>query len=158
MVKDPVWVVVPEISPLLVSSASPLGSEPELRLHLYGVFPPTAEIGFEYGAPLLTGERLVVVIVRLEGPGVTVTAAVALMVESVLLVAVTVTVVIVDTLGAVNAPCGEIVPELAVQVTAVSAVLMMVAEKVWCAPGAKTTLAGETSTALGGMTFGLVPD
>lgn len=51
--------------------------------------------------------------------GAMLTTALALLVESAWLVAVTVTPVLVVTLGAVNKPLLETVPALAVQVTAV---------------------------------------
>jgi hypothetical protein len=146
IVNDPVCVVVPEIRPLELSSVSPLGSEPELSLHRYGTCPPAAEIEAEYSVPLVTGGRLVVVIVKLEAPGLTVTVADAFLVASVWLTAVTVTVLAVPSLGAANDPCGEIVPKSAVQLTAVSGVLVTLAVKSCCAPGCRTMLVGEIST------------
>ena len=56
------------------------------------------------------------------------------MVASATLVAVTVAVEAELTFGAVNMPLLEIVPELALQVTAVFEVLLTVATNCWCAP------------------------
>ncbi len=61
--------------------------------------------------------------------GLTVTVALAFFVVSAALVAVTVTAVLLDTLGAVNNPLLEIVPELADHVTAVFVVPCTVALK-----------------------------
>ena len=76
--------------------------------------------------------------------GVTVAVAVAaLELALATLVAVMVTEVVRVTLGAVKAPLLEIVPALADQVTAVSAVPLMRAENCCCACDARVVLTGE---------------
>ena len=62
------------------------------------------------------------------------------------LIAVTVTVVVVDTTGAVNKPVLEIVPALADQVTAWFEVLATVAVNCCVPPEALVTKVGETET------------
>lgn len=47
----PVVVGVPEITPVLAERASPVGSWPEARLHVYAGVPPVAAIAAVYGVP-----------------------------------------------------------------------------------------------------------
>src|ERR1039457_850035 len=75
--------------------------------------------------------------------GVTVAVAAAWELALATLVAVKVTEVVLVTLGAVKAPLLEIVPALADQVTAVSAVPLMRAENCCCACDARVVLTGE---------------
>ena len=75
--------------------------------------------------------------------GVTVTVAAAWELALATLVAVMVTEVVLVTLGAVKAPLLEIVPALADQVTAVSAVPLMRAVNCCCACDARVVLTGE---------------
>ena len=83
----------------------------------------------------------------------TVTVDCACLVGSATLVAVTVAVVAVVTLGAVNSPLLEMVPPLALQVTAVFEVLMTVAENC-CVPADGTlVLLGETLTLIPALLF-----
>ena len=96
------------------------------------------------------------------GETVTLTAAGGLMVSeewadlvvSATLVAVTVALVDEVTLGAVNSPLLEMVPPLAVQVTAVFEVLLTVAVNCWVPPEIRVDEVGETATltADGGFT------
>jgi hypothetical protein len=73
-----------------------------------------------------------------------------------MLVAVTVTLVVAVTLGAVNMPLGEIVPFEADQVTAGFEALFTVAENCWVAPEAMLAEVGvmetETGTCVAGST------
>lgn len=62
------------------------------------------------------------------------------------LLAVTVTVVLVETTGAVNKPAPEMVPAVGVQVTAWFAVLATVAVNCWVLPEDAVAAAGETAT------------
>jgi hypothetical protein len=72
------------------------------------------------------------------------------------LVAVTVTDVVLLTVGAVNKPAEEIVPALALQITAVSALLTMVAVNCNFAPDATVALSGEMiGIAMGGIGIGV---
>lgn len=76
----------------------PLGSEPDESVQVKGSVPPVAVRGFEYAVPPVALDKDVVVMVI--GGGVTVTTAVADLVGSATLVAVTVTVVVTLTVGA----------------------------------------------------------
>jgi hypothetical protein len=62
------------------------------------------------------------------------------------LLAVTVTVLLVETPGAVNKPVPEMAPAVAVQVTAWFAVLATVAVNCWVLPEETVAAAGETAT------------
>jgi hypothetical protein len=73
----------------------------------------------------------------------TVTLAFADFVGSATLVAVTTTDVDAATLGAVNIPSELTVPALALQITAVFAVLARLTLNCWTAPEASTTVSGE---------------
>jgi len=86
--------------------------------------------------------------------GVTVTDAWENCVLSATLVAVTVTLVVNDTLGAVNRPLWEIVPFEVDQVTARFELLLTVAENCCVAPATTLADAGviETETAVAGLT------
>ena len=75
--------------------------------------------------------------------GDTATAAFAVLVESATLTAVTVTFVVVLTLGAANKPEDEIVPALAFQVTPVLPVPLTRAENCWVPPEITLALVGE---------------
>jgi hypothetical protein len=76
----------------------------------------------------------------------TVTNAVAVCVGSAALWAVTVTDVLLVTLGAVKRPSAEIVPKVVNQVTAVLLVPWMVAVNCWAAVEARVRLVGEIAT------------
>jgi hypothetical protein len=82
--------------------------------------------------------------------GVTVTVAEALWLGSAWLVAVTVTVVLALTVGAVKSPELETDPAAADQVTAVFVVPVTVAVNCWVAPEATVAVVGEMLTALDG--------
>ena len=86
--------------------------------------------------------------------GSTVTMACADCVLSATLVAVTVTLVVAVTLGAVNMPLGEIVPFEADQATERFEALLTVAENCCVAPPTRLADAGviETETAVAGLT------
>ena len=75
--------------------------------------------------------------------GVTDTLADAFRVEAATLVAVTVTLVVAFTEGAVNSPELETLPALAVQLTPVCDVPLTIAENCWEAPEATVALVGE---------------
>lgn len=93
----PVCEVVPETDPA-DWTVIPLGSEPEKSVHVKGIVPPVAVRVFEYPIPpVALGKDVVVMLI---GGGVTVTDAVADLVVSATLVAVTVTVVLALTVGA----------------------------------------------------------
>ena len=77
---------------------------------------------------------------------VTETAALAFLVVSAELVAVTVTLILLVTSGAVNKPALDTVPELADQVTAVLLVPWMVAENCCALPEDTVVLVGEMLT------------
>ena len=77
-------------------------------------------------------------------PAVTETVALAVLVASARLVARTVTVVAVVTLGAVKLPVLVIAPALTDQITDVLLVPCTVAENCWVAPEAMLALVGET--------------
>jgi len=80
-------------------------------------------------------------------PGLTTTLALDRLVASATLVAVTVKVVLVETLGAVNIPPLETVPEVADHVTAVLLVPCTRALNCWLFPDVKVAEFGETVTA-----------
>jgi hypothetical protein len=80
-------------------------------------------------------------------PGLTTTLALDLFVGSTTLVAVTVTLVLLETLGAVNRPALETVPEFADHVTAVLLVPCTRAVNCWLLPEVKAAALGETDTA-----------
>src|SRR5437763_16729239 len=46
-VNDPLWPVLPETTPLAVSSWNPAGSVPDARFHVYGCIPPDADSACE---------------------------------------------------------------------------------------------------------------
>jgi hypothetical protein len=75
--------------------------------------------------------------------GLTAATAAACVLEWLALVAVIVTEVLVVTLGAVKTPVLEIVPALADQITAVSALPLMAAVNCCCACDARFALLGE---------------
>ena len=79
-------------------------------------------------------------------PALTDTLADAFFVVAATLVAVTVTVVVVLTVGALNSPVEETEPALADHVTAVWLVLLTVAENCCDPPDATVALVGETAT------------
>jgi hypothetical protein len=85
------------------------------------VVPPVAASGYEYEVLTWVLGTEAVVIASVLGAGVeaglTETLALAFFVESAALVAVMVTLVLVETLGAVNIPPDEIEPALADQLT-----------------------------------------
>jgi len=93
----PVCDVVPESHPA-DCTAIPVGSEPEESVQVKGAVPPVAVRGFEYAVPAVAFDKDVVVMTT--GGGVTVTDAVADLVGSAMLVAVTVAVVLAVTVGA----------------------------------------------------------
>jgi cyanate permease len=66
--------------------------------------------------------------------------------ESAALVAVTVTCVLVETVGAEYLPLDEMLPTLAVHVTAVLLVLLTLAENCCAAPEATLAVVGDTET------------
>jgi len=84
------------------------------------------------------------VIVNAEVGGVTATVALDFFVVLALLVAVTVTLVLLLTFGAVNIPALETVPAVADQVTAVLLVPWTVAENCCVFPDVRVVLDGET--------------
>lgn len=59
---DTLCVGVPLIAPFDGFSVKPVGSEPEVRLHVYGVVPPVAFSEAEYAALICPSGRLLVVI------------------------------------------------------------------------------------------------
>ena len=83
--------------------------------------PPLADTGYEYELPACAPGTEVVVIASELGVGVeagfTEMLALAFLVESATLVAVTVTLVLAETAGAVNIPPEEIDPALVAQLT-----------------------------------------
>jgi hypothetical protein len=81
-------------------------------------------------------------------PGATATVALDFLVESALLVAVTVTLVLPLTTGAVNMPLLETTPALEDQVTAVLLVPCTVAANCWALPDVTLALFGETDTVM----------
>jgi hypothetical protein len=87
-----------------------------------------------------------------ETPVLTVTVALAFLVESAELAAVTVTVVLLLTVGAVNNPPLEIEPAVADQVTAVLVVPWTVAVNCCVLPDPTLALVGETATVIAGVT------
>lgn len=100
MLNWPVCDVVPESNPT-DCKVIPAGSEPEVSVHVYGVVPPVAVNVVEYAAPAVAFDNEVVVMTTGGGGGgVTVTDAVAHLVGSATLVAVTVVVVLALTVGA----------------------------------------------------------
>ena len=92
------------------------------------MLPPDADSGKEYDDPDCALGTADVVMVNAEVAGVTETVALDLFVVSATLVAVTVTLVLLLTLGAVNIPTLETEPAEADQVTAVLLVPWTVAE------------------------------
>jgi hypothetical protein len=78
--------------------------------------------------------------------GVTTTVAAECLVVSAVLVAVTVTLVLLFTAGAVNMPPPETAPAVEDQVTAVLLVPCTVAANCWVLPDATLALFGETAT------------
>lgn len=81
-----------------------------------------------------------------EPEGLTATVATAFFVGSAALVAVTVTLVLLVTLGAVNRPLLETVPELELQVTPVLVEPLTAALNCWEPAEATLALVGETDT------------
>lgn len=115
----PDWLVVPESEPA-DCTAMPLGSVPEARAQVYGDLPPLALNAPEYEVPAVASDKDAVVITRGGGGGaVTVTNADADLVESAALVAVTVAIESVVTVGARYSPAVEMVPIVSDQLTAV---------------------------------------
>jgi hypothetical protein len=88
--------------------------------------------------------------------GLTLTVDWACLVLSAALVAVTVAVVAELTVGAVNIPALEIVPALALQVTAVFGVLLTVATNCCLAPESKLEVSGVSTTATTGAGFTVI--
>ena len=86
------------------------------------------------------------VTLMLDPEGLTETIALAFFVLSAELVAVTVAVVVVDTLGAVNRPPSEILPAVVDQMTAVLLVPCTAAANCWVFPEATLVLVGEIVT------------
>jgi hypothetical protein len=79
----------------------PVGSVPDARLQVYGVVPPVAFNVAEYAVPAVAPDREVVATASGGATtGVMVTTALPDLVESAVLVAVTVAVVLVVTAGA----------------------------------------------------------
>ena len=117
-VNVPVCVVVPDKAPVLLRT-NPCGNDPEATFHWYGVLPPAADNGKEYDDPDCAPGTADVVMVNADVAGATETVALDFLVASATLVAVTVTLVLLLTLGAVNIPAVETVPDEADQVTAV---------------------------------------
>jgi hypothetical protein len=87
-----------------------------------------------------------VVIDRADVPGPTTTLALELFAGSTTLVAVTVKFVLLETLGAVNMPVLETVPDVADQVTAVLLVPCTRAVNCWLLPEVRLAAFGETDT------------
>jgi hypothetical protein len=117
------------------------------------VIPPVAEIGYAYTVPgSAPGSEGVVIDSTMVG--LTVTLALDFFVVSAVLVAVTVTFVLLVTLGAVNIPLLVIAPPVAFQVTAVFEVLLTVAVNSWFPAEMRRDEVGETATltAVGGFT------
>lgn len=83
------------------------------------MLPPIPEMVAKYEVPACPPGNAVVVIDSADVVGLTTTLAFDRLVGSATLVAVTVTLVLLETLGAVNMPPLETVPELADHVTAV---------------------------------------
>lgn len=92
------------------------------------MLPPDADSGKEYEDPDCAPGTAEVVIANAEVAGATETVALDFLVVSATLVAVTVTLVLLLTLGAVNMPPAETAPDEADQVTAVLLVPWTVAE------------------------------
>ena len=92
------------------------------------MLPPDADSGKEYDDPDCAPGTAEVVIANAEVAGATETVALDFLVVSATLVAVTVTLVLLLTLGAVNIPPAETAPDEADQVTAVLLVPWTVAE------------------------------
>jgi hypothetical protein len=84
--------------------------------------------------------------------GITVTMAVADLVGSSTLVAVTLIMVFCVTFGEVNMPPPETVPRVAVHVTRVTSVLVTVAVKICCFSAFMVTEVGLKETPIGGVT------
>lgn len=106
----------------MLPKLNPDGSDPDDTDHEYGLVPPVAPNKYAYDDPDCAPGMEVVVIASALGvvvDGFTETLALAFFVESAALVAITVTLVLVETDGAVNIPSLEIDPALADQVTAV---------------------------------------
>ncbi len=100
ILNEPVCEVVPEIDPA-DCNVIPVGSGPEDRVQMYGAVPPMAVRVFEYEVPAVALDKdVVVMLTGGGGGGVTVTDAVADLVGSATLVAVTVAVVLAVTVGA----------------------------------------------------------
>jgi len=78
--------------------------------------------------------------------GFTVTLALDFLVESAALVAVTITLVLPVTVGAVNNPPLEMLPEVADHVTAVLLVPCTAALNCWVLPDVRVALPGDTAT------------
>ena len=105
-----------------------------------------AERTIEYVVPRVASGRTDVWIESGELAGVTVIAALAVLLESAALATVTATVVLTLTCGAVKRPLVEIVPAEADQVTAVLLVPETVAENCCCPPDASGADEGEIRT------------
>ena len=99
-----------------------------------------------YGDPMVAISRASFSIASVLGPAgiCTMIATVAARLRSTALVAVTFTDLAVVTFGAVKSPLGEIVPVLALQITAVLTVLAKLAVNCRVDPDETTALAGDT--------------
>ena len=104
----------------------PAGSDPEAKIQWYGGWPPIAANDDEYGFAVLPAGMLPVMI--LNARLMSVAVALERAEGSAVLVAVMVTFLSDVPVGAVHKPLGEIVPPLANQLTAVSAVFLTNAE------------------------------
>ena len=104
---------------------------------------------YEYATPDCAPGNEWVVMERAGALVLTETLALAFFVVSATLVTVTVTLVLLVTVGAVNNPLLEIVPAVADHVTAVLPVPCTVAENGWVFPDAKLALVGEMDTVIG---------
>ena len=113
--------------------------------------PPVAATGYEYDVLTCAPGTEVVAIARVLGVGVLVagpteTLALAFLVESAALVAVTVTLVLAETLGAVNIPADEMEPALADQLTDVLVVPWTLAANCCVLPEPMLAADGDTET------------
>jgi hypothetical protein len=125
----------------------PVETDPELAVQVTAVFDVPVTVAVN--CCVLPEETVAVVgemATLMPARGVTVTVADACAFESALLVAVTVTVVLFVTCGAVYSPSPLTDPALAVQVTAVLDVPFTVALKLWVSPDASEIVVGEMLT------------
>jgi hypothetical protein len=136
----------------------PLETLPEVADHITAVLlvPFTAALNCCVPPDVraaLPGETTTLTVVGAEG--LTVTLALAFLVVSAALVAVTVTLVLLETAGAVNMPLQQTLPEVADHMTDVLLVPCTTALKCWVPPDVRTTLPGETTTLTVGDAEGL---